>query len=488
VVVVLDEFRTFGKANDQMMRLLFSVFRKLGFKLVLMGTNSSAANLVQMNKQNKDLEMFDFCHIFPRLPKFKLDALTLNLNSNQNWINDILYSSRPLFSLMAAEHIQDLIAGDIDAVFAKIADRAVSVKSIIQTCRESNPYGLHGQVCLFLNVVYREHSDDEKTAPHPQFSHFAHLEETKVIKLDGNLEIGGKEWKPIARFPTPSEDFLLTACLMGSKDFYPFKYQPYDRLLKLSFRKSADMFAIHADAPSLKFNDSNGFQKAGVGMFWEAVSASSLIVASRLNGVQGILLKDYIPAVFAQIQLSDELVDFTLGALENDSLGIFMNSFKVPFLSPPNRQWPGFVKDIPNSIFGNFSRTISEDKIELNSDFGLTGEAKNLNEIIGTVEMNEILNRIHDHRGLRTKASRVHFVFVKSLRKIESSKLCSDSFKNYCCAKLEVDPQAETLLHLRDIEGLSKLSEFDFKEDSTLVLFYEFDQRKSRKKRKKSMD
>jgi hypothetical protein len=99
--------------------------------------------------------------------------------------------------LFAAEHIQDLIAGDIDSVFAKIACRAVSVKSIF---RDHNPFGLYGQICLFLNVSYREYSDDEKTTPHPQFSHFPHLAETDKIKLDSNLEIDGKAWKPMASF------------------------------------------------------------------------------------------------------------------------------------------------------------------------------------------------------------------------------------------------------------------------------------------------
>jgi hypothetical protein len=84
LVVALDEFRSFGKDNDRMMQLKFSVLRALGFKLVLLGSNSSAANLVQMNQQNKGCKMFDSCSIFPRLPKFKLDALTLNLDSDQN--------------------------------------------------------------------------------------------------------------------------------------------------------------------------------------------------------------------------------------------------------------------------------------------------------------------------------------------------------------------------------------------------------------------
>jgi hypothetical protein len=262
----------------------------------------------------------------------------------------------------------------------------------------------------------------------------------------------------------------MSACLMGSKDFYPFRTSN----LKLSFRKAAEMFACHADAPPLKFDGSNSFQKAGEGMFWEAVLASSLIVASRLNGVQGILLKDFIPSVFAQIQLSDELVDFNLGDTENESLKIFMNSFIVPFLSPPNQQWPGFVKDIPNSNFGNLSLTINKGRIELNSDFGLTGEVKNIKEKIGIDEMDKILNRIHERNGMGSNESKVHIVFVDSLIGfIQSSKQSFDLYKKYCCVKVEVDSQVERFLHLRDIPGLSKISDFDFNDESTLVVFYE---------------
>jgi hypothetical protein len=42
-----------------------------------------------------------------------------------------------------------------------------------------------------------------------------------------------------------------------------------------------------------------------------------------------------------------------------------------------------------------------------------------------------------------------------------------------------VDTESKNLLHLRDIKGLSKLSEFEFNDDSTLVLFYYFTKPKS---------
>ena len=236
-------------------------------------------------------------------------------------------------------------------------------------------------------------------------------------------------------------------------------------------------------AQILQIDARNDVQITNDGMFMEAVLAGSLIVASRLKGVNGICLQDFIPAVFAQIQLSEELLDFTLKDTGNKSLDEFMKNFDVPFLAPPNQQWPDFVENIPNSNFGNIFRTVNSDKIDVNSNFGMTGEAKDHAKNISSDVMDSILRRICDENvsrnfhGLQTPPSRIHIVFVNSLLKREyfssSSKKSFTPYQSYyCCAKVEVDLQSKTL-YLRDIKGLSKLSEFDFNEDSTLVLFYE---------------
>jgi hypothetical protein len=71
---------------------------------------------------------------------------------------------------------------------------------------------------------------------------------------------------------------------------------------------------------------------------------------------------------------------------------------------------------------------------------------------------------------LNLPESRIYKVFILYFSR-EFSK-SYDSFKNYLLI-VEADLQSKTLLHLRDIKGLSTISEFNFKEDSTLVLFYE---------------
>jgi hypothetical protein len=243
VVVVLDEFPALNETNSQMIRLLRNVVRALRFKLVVMGTNSTAASLVDLNEQSRGDDSFDWCYIFPRLPKFNLDAITIAVNSNQNLIKDILSASRPLFSQLAVNIIEDFISGHFDSAIAKIANKAIDLKKIFE-----NKYGLHGQVCLFFNVSYPEYSKvDMKIVPHSTSSlihrHFAHLEENRLIKLSSALKTDTGRWKPRSRFPTPSEDFLLSACLMGSKEFYPFEVDD----LKVSFHKAADLLKNSVD-------------------------------------------------------------------------------------------------------------------------------------------------------------------------------------------------------------------------------------------------
>jgi hypothetical protein len=494
VVVVLDEFPAFQEAKSQFLRLLRNITRTLRFKLVVMGTNSTAANLIKAVAGSRTELPVEWCHIFPRLPKLNLASLDLNLQSKDCWIKPILASSRPLFSKLAVNHIQDLISGNIDACFGKVAENATGMKEIFE-----NDDGLHGQVCLFLNVSYSEYSKAPNTHSNSSLihCHFAHLKETQVKMLNSKTK-----WHPNSNFPKPSEDFLLSACLMGSRDFYPFQRQSWEnkeKFFKLSFCKAVDILKNNVDAWRLKIDPQNTAQSANNGMFLEAVLAGSLIVASRLNGVKGIPLQNYIPAVFAQLEVLEELVDFTIVDTENKSLNEFMKSFKIPFLAPPNQLWPDFVKGIPgDSMFGNLTRTVNKDKIDINSDFRLTGEAKDHAKDIDTTVMNGILSRINDpetsrtFNGAITQTSKVHFVFVNSLQEnyfTKRSKLSFTPYEKYCCcAEIEVDTKSENLLHLRDIKGLSKLSTFDFNDDSTLVLFYTFTKPKTSKSRgKKNM-
>ena len=218
--MVLDEFPALNETNSQILRLLRNVVRALGFKLVVMGTNSSAANLVRANQKSRGKGTFEWCHIFTRLPKFNLATLSLNLDSNQNWINDILASSRPFFSIKAAECIQDLVSANIDKVIGEIACMAVDVKNVFRA-RYFKPFGLHGQVCLFLNVSYSESRDDKSYPSKPSLihNHFAHLMETEVIKLDSNLETEGKKMGTSVKFSFTKRGFSFVGLLDGLKGF-----------------------------------------------------------------------------------------------------------------------------------------------------------------------------------------------------------------------------------------------------------------------------
>jgi hypothetical protein len=237
-------------------------------------------------------------------------------------------------------------------------------------------------------------------------SHFAQLsgEKKLILKNDGCLSIVQDEiWKPCSVFPYVRDDVLLFLILMGGKDFPAFRISgrmvPYSYFL-LNVTSSVD-HRKHM------LNLSNSVQKSNDGNFLESLLCSTICLASHYGGVQGIELKGFLLNLIFQLQ--NTLIDpnaVTISGLEK--LGS-EGKLKIAFLSPPNMEWPDYLKSIPNSYFGNLRRAKNADMVDLLTDCSISGESKDYGETLELNTVRAILQRI-------PKKTKLHLVFARNIR------------------------------------------------------------------------
>ena len=471
-VVILDEFPTIEGGNCNTLRLLRNSIRALKFGLLLMGTNSTAANLIDSNEQSRDVERYLWYSLYYRLPEVDINVIGLP-STCAEWMRGLIRYSRPLFAVTALECLKQYGDGsaegmsvdDINSWLRDIVLRIVSQKRIFD-----NIFGRHGQVCLFLNISYHYTVLGRHNCPLIH-QHFAHLEERVRAGSDDEFRIHllndltlesdpRTKWNPTTRFPEPKDDILLFLCLMGTRDFNPFRNGSGK---DISFRQAVQEIGDSRRSNEVKLIYDNAIQISNDGMFLEAILASCLCVASRSNGIGGVCLEAFICSVFSHAEKQKELKTYSLKMPGNapESLLTLLANFIIPNLAPPNQKWPECVQSIPQGRFGQIFRSRNQNRLDLTTDFGLTGESKDQKVKIQT--MREIIERI-------PKTSKVHIVFVRTLQSSyfgRSSFACEfpDRRLSFCVVKAY-----NSYLKLSEINGLPNIHSFD--NNSTLVIFY----------------
>ena len=81
----------------------------------------------------------------------------------------------------------------------------------------------------------------------------------------------------------------------------------------------------------------------------------------------------------------------------------------IPFLSPHNMEWPAYLRNIPNSNFGNLKRARNKDKVDILTDSMISGESKDYGNCVDLPTMRGILCRI-------PKSTKLHLVFTRNLQ------------------------------------------------------------------------
>jgi hypothetical protein len=262
--------------------------------------------------------------------------------------------------------------------------------------------------------------DNNNTPTAMIHSHFAQLRGVRELILmndgclldDGCLDNGESlygdlcvdedkdlPWIPRSVFPPIDQDFLLYLLLMGGKGYPAFKLRnqavPYAYYL-MNVTAKVDYLQNVLDL-------SNSSQKSNDGNFLESLLSTNVCAASHCQGVKGTTLKEFLPSLIFHLQNTPKPSKMVI---ENLQLLGGRNEWKFPFLSPPDKEWPRDIRKIRNMYFGNLKRTKNVDRIDLEADGGITGEAKDY----GTkLELRTLIRRIPN-------TTKLHLVFTRNLQ------------------------------------------------------------------------
>ena len=409
-VFIVDECIAINEDSLKKVRFVRNCFRSLGLGLVMLGTDSRA--VANMNKTSRSDIPKPWCYMISSFPAFNFSARPLP-STCPDWLKAILQYSRPLFAKLFLDHMElNPQPFDIDLLLKEVFEDLISRKKIF-----GNFFGKLGQIRLFQNAHYDLDRGDSSLEDSLIHSHFAQLDvEMKNFVLDDSGSIAGKDdiWNPSSVFPKIGEDVLLYLFLMGGKGYPAFRIEAVEVPYAYFWMKLKSDFERRQTVTIFK----NSLQASNDGMFLESLLCSTVCLASHANGIAGIGVKQFLLNLVFQVQSEKgNASDVTIADL--DMLDSF--NFTVPFLSPPNQDWPTFFNDVPRSSFGNLERSRNFMKVDLWTSCGLAGESKDYGKTIDLKTMKNIISRIPE-------LAKVELVFT---RKLQQSYFKNESFETF---------------------------------------------------------
>jgi len=329
---------------------------------------------------------------------------------------------------------------------------------------------------MFMNMSYINALDNSTGESHSTplvHHHFARLESKEHIMLMSDMTVNdtNDKWITTTCYPSPKKDVLLFLCLMGTKGFCPFQTEGG---VAISFRKAYFERQNSTNARKVDVVPSNAIQTSNDGNEMEATMAAVLCVASRVNGVGGVSLRQYIPAIYSHIEKFDKLKEHKLVESElkyNKALASVLDNTLIPFCAPPNQEWPEWLgNELPGSRFGHISRPRNDEMVDIKTSFELFGECKDLTAGVKLPNMKQIVDRI-----MKQKVWKVHIVFVRKLQGL----YYEDTTKPFvqpigydirfaAVKRCKKDEELE-LCEIKNLPGID-----GFEEGSKLILFFEF--------------
>ncbi|KAI9329570.1 hypothetical protein BDR26DRAFT_1011710 [Obelidium mucronatum] len=355
---------------------------------ILLGTDSEAVQLIENSApSSREGAATTWCHVFNSLPK-------LHVSLPDTWpfpLRQIILNSRPWFAHLAINYWKNAANPTLDKLIVEVHLQVSRQKRIFET-----PFGKLGQIRLFLNSSYC--SSITSALIH---GHFACLDGVQNFTLDNTLRILGTEnaWTPRAKFPPIKNDCLLFLTLLGSAgapafvvNANPVPYLYFWQQLMLSALMRKHMVTV-----------SNAIQPGNDGNDLEALLAACVCVASHSQGTNGTPMLTFIQEVIFHLQsVSNPARRVNLSCV----LKLFKNSI-VPFLSSPGQWWPDYMHQF--GTFGNLKQCQNQERLDLSTDCGITGECKDYSGNIQQKQMVKILNRV-------PSTSKLHIVLVRSLQ------------------------------------------------------------------------
>jgi hypothetical protein len=433
-VIIIDEYGTAGDQSPAQLRFIRNCFRAVGLNPLLMGTNTSAADIIEHSQPSRSISK-KWVRIFTGAPKVTerscgFDQLGYEGSCYYDLIKHMILNSRPLFAVEAVRYLQEHVpVGDfvtyLDNMLDSLHDRFVWWKKI-----GSNSKTQRGQILLTLNSSYAlTDIAEESSLIH---RHYANLHTgANVLELnldDGKLlckSIQGAliPWVPVVLFPTPKEDALLHLTMIGTKNRSGIFVMSKSQVFRRPFMNLMYEVRVNVETRENGFKFKSCDQRSNDGNFLEACMASTIVHASHMNGVAGIGFKDFLPQLAYELYPGEDAIAGP-GKLTGQLLTA-CNDRRIPFLLAPNQELDrDFIKAChqAGAFFSTCERTINAKRIDFAAmNMGLSGEAKDYAKDLDIDIMKTILERV-------PKDSAIHIVMTRRLQK---SYFTQYDFKEY---------------------------------------------------------
>lgn len=481
-VVVLDEFIPLmisndeSESNEDALNFIRNGFLAVGIIVIIMGTDARVANLIKRSKMSRPGDPYKWCYIFTELPKV-IDTFQ-DAKISSLWHN-ILLHSRPLFAKKAFELLcvpDTNYSLNPNSLLKFLFDAFAYYKGIKKMIK-----GQLGQVAMSLNVCHIGAHDSKSTLfIHNHYARLLIKKKPMILQSNGILCGEDSPWDPETIFPSPSDDLLLHLVMLGGKDYRCI----YVDGVPCPFRLRSERFLKDVSGRLwLQESDfSNAIQLSESGMKLEALLASSICLASRQNGLEGILLLDFFRNLM--YELYDCELDFSQFKLQGTHWIEGFRSIKIPFYSAPNAEWPDFLLKGIDTV-KNLKRCRNNDRMDVSGELRtinsngkvsveyLRGEAKDYNKGLTKDMFLEVLERI-------TKNDKITIVLTTRL---QNSDFKGKEFRDFIlnnslqdCRLLKLST-VNTTACFDKIDGIEEdnYSDDQMKQHNRLVIFVEIE-------------
>jgi hypothetical protein len=427
---IIDECVAIDSYNKAMLRFLRKLFHDLRFGLVILGTDSRAAQLHDtIGATSRGGPLVPFCKVIGEFPAVSVRTFDEFYGFEAPAVlTPILQNSRPWFVHLFYAYLKQhegtwrnmVIPSLIDAIARHAFNEICTAKNIY-----NNVFGRLGQLNLFKNSSF----DLETQLVN---NHFASLCGPASFELwltsnneyplnllqEGNAEEPFATWTPRSTFPPVDTDVLLHLFLGGGKRYQSFMASQ----MNVSFRYYAEL--LQNDLAKFQSSNQNSAQPGNDGNELEASCTAILIASSRQNGVCGILLEPYLCLVLYHLRSGKDAVE--PNGIEGLPGGF--KNLRIPYLLPPNQKsdiLTQLQRNCNEFCFDQIYRSTNFERIDISTGTKfLSGECKDHNKSTGYGEVVKIIHRIPE-------TSKVHLVFTNSLVKFsETSPMFPHTFKS----------------------------------------------------------
>ncbi|RQM12257.1 hypothetical protein DD237_008544 [Peronospora effusa] len=387
---VLDEMMpnmNIGGGGMNLAAFQRNVFRVCGLVVIVMGTDAKVTDLVDQSvgsytERHAWMTVISRFPLYQSIPFANKDKQTAwnHLQAKYPILQSIMLNSRGrfagYFADSAAQYAMENFAYDIklcdllDVAFNHVGSETQSRKNFMEEQK--------GKDAQLMAISY---TNVNGTSPRPckkrkiarsvgtycMHLHFANLvddQATEVDVLNGELKVNGKPWLPRCCFPDIREDMLLYLAVLGGKTYSGY----YDHRKGVN-HSTRGIFSLYWRG--------RGFGTTHNYYAYENMVAHMFFCASRRNGVQGIPFDDFFAGLLSECQDQIRPVIMTDGntgktIVASDILDkyvdlVALSHSKIPFLAPPNAEWPQCILDTraEGCNFGHLVRARNDQKCDI---------------------------------------------------------------------------------------------------------------------------